>query len=208
MRNAHVAQWMLSLVTTPDRAASTVGDLLEDPATGGPIRFWGSIAFTVVALLCGELAASPWRMARLAVYGIILQFLSLFVLILIVLVASLVIGSGARSYAPPIDASTSTGAITLALFGVLSQFQVGRMLAKRSPGTELAACMATTIFGYAVPIVIFLAMQELAVLPAGQMSTVFQTGTFVEFVAYQILPFLALLAGAARVRRHRLSLPS
>jgi hypothetical protein len=35
MRKAVVAEWSLSLVTPPDRAASGVGDLLEQSATRG-----------------------------------------------------------------------------------------------------------------------------------------------------------------------------
>ncbi len=42
MRSANVAEWILSLVTTPDRAAGTVGDLIESRA-GAP-RFWSTIA--------------------------------------------------------------------------------------------------------------------------------------------------------------------
>ena len=32
MRKASIAEWILSLVTTPERAAATVGDLLERPS--------------------------------------------------------------------------------------------------------------------------------------------------------------------------------
>ena len=207
MRNAHVAQWMLSLVTTPDRAASTVGDLLEDRATSGPIRFWASVVFTVVALLWRDLAGSPWRMARLAVYGLILQFLFMFVFMFVVFIGALAArGFGSRAFEAPFDPSAISGAIAITLFSMASQFQVGRVLAKRSPGSELAACVATTVLGYAVPIAIVIALRELVNLPTAQSLTA-GPGTFVENVMYQILPILALLAGGARVRRQRLSLP-
>jgi hypothetical protein len=49
-------------------------------------------------------------------------------------------------------------------------------------------------------------LRELVNLPTAQSLTAVP-GTFVENVMYQILPILALLAGAARVRRQQLSLP-
>ena len=41
MHNAKAAEWILSLVTAPDRAAATVGDLIESRA--GALRFWSAI---------------------------------------------------------------------------------------------------------------------------------------------------------------------
>jgi hypothetical protein len=41
MRNANVAERILSLITTPDRAAATVGDLIETHV--GVWRFWFTI---------------------------------------------------------------------------------------------------------------------------------------------------------------------
>src|SRR5262245_16217603 len=210
MRNARLAQWLLSLVTTPDRAASTVGDLLEDRATSGPIRFWASVLFTVLALLWRDLAASPRRMAGLALYGVVLQFLFIFLFAMVVFIGMLIAfaATGAKGSGPITDLPTFASPTVIALFIVAAQFKVGRVLAKRSPGTELAACIATTVLGYAIPIAIAIALRALATQPTVQSFTVFSTGTFVETVMYQILPLFALLAGAARVRRQRLSLPS
>ena len=68
MRNAQVAEWILSVVTSPERAAAAVGDLLENA-----VHEWHVLALaclrTAVSLtmagLCGrsrELAGScvPW----------------------------------------------------------------------------------------------------------------------------------------------------
>src|ERR1035437_4113180 len=38
MHSVHIAEWILALVTTRDRAASTVGDLTEGAATRGDSR--------------------------------------------------------------------------------------------------------------------------------------------------------------------------
>ena len=39
MRNATAAEWILTLTTTNDRAASTVGDLLEETSSRGGLWF-------------------------------------------------------------------------------------------------------------------------------------------------------------------------
>ena len=58
MRNAQVAEWLLSLVTTPLRAASTVGDLMELDAVAacviGGVSLKGGRG-SVLGVLCGAL---------------------------------------------------------------------------------------------------------------------------------------------------------
>jgi hypothetical protein len=46
MRNASIAEWILSLATSPERAAATVGDLLEKSSS-----FWLSVFGTFVSLV-------------------------------------------------------------------------------------------------------------------------------------------------------------
>jgi hypothetical protein len=59
MRKAAIAEWILSLVTTPERAASTAGDLLERPS-----GFWLSVIRTAFPLLGRRLVANSSRIAR------------------------------------------------------------------------------------------------------------------------------------------------
>jgi hypothetical protein len=75
MRNARLAEWILSLVTTPERASATVGDLLEDRVAAGALRFWTAVVLTSLSLLWRDVAESPLRMLRLAALGIALQLL-------------------------------------------------------------------------------------------------------------------------------------
>jgi hypothetical protein len=56
MRKAAIAEWILSLATTPERAASTVGDLLERPS-----GFWLSVLRTFASLILDALISSPAR---------------------------------------------------------------------------------------------------------------------------------------------------
>jgi hypothetical protein len=50
MREARIAQLILSLATTPDRAASTVGDLLKEADARGSMWFWSSVFHTTGSL--------------------------------------------------------------------------------------------------------------------------------------------------------------
>jgi len=74
MRNADVAQWVLSLFTTPDRAASTIGDLVETVA--GPVRLWRVVGGQVLRAVPLALAAFYAQFFIVGVqFGIVLRFL-------------------------------------------------------------------------------------------------------------------------------------
>ena len=70
MRKALIAEWILSLATTPERAAATVGDLLERPS-----GFRLSVLRTFASLVIDGLAASPLRVAGLALVGFVAQYI-------------------------------------------------------------------------------------------------------------------------------------
>src|ERR1035441_7999782 len=78
MRNATAAEWILSLATTPDRAASTVGDLLEEASARGVFWFWSSVLRTASSHLWRDLRAAPLRILGLAFSGL-LAYLALIV---------------------------------------------------------------------------------------------------------------------------------
>ena len=61
MRNANIAERILSLVTAPDRAAATVGDLIESRV--GALRFWSAIGSQIL-----HRTAMPAVVAFLAQY--------------------------------------------------------------------------------------------------------------------------------------------
>lgn len=69
MREPATAELILSLVMAPDRAASTLGDLLEERQTGGRARFWRSIASTFAAAFLRDLIADPLTKVRLALWA-------------------------------------------------------------------------------------------------------------------------------------------
>jgi putative Mn2+ efflux pump MntP len=56
MLNQSVGEWILSAVTTPDRAASIVGDLIQSRASS--IRFWTAISSNVLHAITPRLGVA------------------------------------------------------------------------------------------------------------------------------------------------------
>jgi hypothetical protein len=71
MRNARIAEWILALVTTKDRAAATVGDLMEQ--SRGAVWFWASVLGTSLSITWKEVKAQPGKMVLIAIVGFLLQ---------------------------------------------------------------------------------------------------------------------------------------
>lgn len=63
MRRDQIAEALLSLVAPADRAASAVGDLLEEADARGVFWFWRSLARLTVSLLGRDVLAAPVKMA-------------------------------------------------------------------------------------------------------------------------------------------------
>jgi hypothetical protein len=70
MHSVHIAEWILALVTTRDRAASTVGDLMEGATTRGGGWFWTGVLRTAASLLWRDVAEHPARVTGLAFLGL------------------------------------------------------------------------------------------------------------------------------------------
>lgn len=69
MHSAHFAEWILSLVTTPERASSTVGDLLEDVQARGWSWFWLCVVRTAASSLWQVFARAPVSLMGQAILG-------------------------------------------------------------------------------------------------------------------------------------------
>src|SRR5262249_11743985 len=70
MHSIHIAEWILRLVTSQDRAASAVGDLVEQGAARGMVWFWSCVLRTAASLLWRDLADHPVRVAAVALLGL------------------------------------------------------------------------------------------------------------------------------------------
>jgi hypothetical protein len=196
MRSARIGEWILSLVTTSERAAATVGDLLENGVS--VVWFWASILSTMAALLWRDVVSDPRRMTRLAVIGYLYQFLLLAAAFLLLAVA-LVIGVLVAGALGVIDAQHPPAIQNWSIAGPLSwvlamivQFVVGRWLAKRSPGQELAPCLMQVILGYIVAAVVWFVW-------GGTLGV----GHSILDIPLFVLVDVPLWAGAITVRRAR-----
>jgi len=69
MRKFRLAQSILSLATTPDRADSTIGDFLEQSSTRGSLWFWSNVMRTVFSLCWSDFCSAPLRALGLALGG-------------------------------------------------------------------------------------------------------------------------------------------
>jgi hypothetical protein len=183
MRNAQVAQWILSLVTSPDRASSTVGDLMENSASPG--RFWFGALRTAVSLLWSDVAANPGRMVRLAGCGFLVGLTLAVVWVLVIIPLAVPLRQGDPNVWKPwaFNVLMLLGAI------ILVPFLQGRWLARRSPGQELAACLALAILTATVDVI----------MVASGMETI---GQLTLSVASPLIP---MFAGAALIRRKRIA---
>jgi len=140
MHNIHIAEWILSLVTSRDRAASTVGDLAEEAAARGVVWFWSGILRTAASLLWRDVSENPVRVTGLA-------FLGLAVYIGIDLLHAGLSGVAffwaARAIGPPphpLHLDSIGWKIWFAAPIPVSSLCIGRILARWAPGRELAAC--------------------------------------------------------------------
>jgi hypothetical protein len=147
MHSAHIAEWMLALVTTRDRAASTVGDLTEQAATRGVVWFWLSVFRTTASFLWRGVAERPARLTGLALLGIA------------VYVGIDLLFAGLDGVAFFIAAYRSGSHVQVGSVGwkiwfaapvLVSSLLIGQMLARWAPGRELAACVV-----YAVLVTIY-----------------------------------------------------
>jgi hypothetical protein len=71
MRSGSLAEAMLVLFTSPDRASSTIGDLAEQAQSHGRVWFWLQVLRTTAALFWRDLFEAPLRISALLVVGII-----------------------------------------------------------------------------------------------------------------------------------------
>ncbi len=194
MRNTQVAEWILSLVTSPERAASTVGDLMESASTRA--GFWLGVLRTALSLLWGEFAAEPATMMGLAFRGALLETV---ILVAFVICAAFVGGflggvlylTGSAPDPNPVI-RTVGWILAYATAGLLVPFQIGRWLARRAPGRELAPVVALTV------------LQSAITLALGLLGPVDVLQIILGVTAYQVFQ-IPVFVGAALIRRQRLS---
>jgi hypothetical protein len=146
MRKDSIAEWVLSLVSTQERAASTAGDLLEEAEFRGVPWFWLSLVRTTASLVWQSWVNAPVRTAGLAIGACLFELGFMLVAGALVLLGSMAIrGTAQMLWGNALGLMIHTDTAAAAVLWVatsICQFFVGRWLGRHSPGRELAACLA------------------------------------------------------------------
>jgi|SRR5579862_9623741 len=143
MHSMHIAEWILGLVTSRDRAASTVGDLVEVGADRGVIWFWSGILRTAASLVWRGFAENPVRVMGVAFLGLAVDVTAS---VLLAAVSGIVFFFAARNgHQAQLNSAWCT--IGLEAPVLVISLWIGRILARWAPGRELSACLAYGIAG-------------------------------------------------------------
>jgi hypothetical protein len=142
MRKEYLAEVVISLVTSHERAVSIVGDILEDNETRGACRFWLCVVQTGLSQLWQQISAAPFALAGAAIgsmfvtFGFTLLFVVSFVVIELIVVLFFLM---AFNLGPPSWMWRWPEALA---FHLLVPFLVGRWISQRYPGREAAVSLS------------------------------------------------------------------
>lgn len=149
MHKDRIAEWILRLVTTPERAATTAGDLMESSGHHGSLWFWSSILRTAVAMLWHAFAAHPARLLKVGFLGSLRAYLLANLVQLAAVAGSMMVFGGIHATLKPGEPlkwdvllhGWVLWVYYFAIFGapVLVQFRVGLWAARKVPGNEFTA---------------------------------------------------------------------
>ena len=218
MLKAQVAEWILKLFTTPERAASTVGDMVEE--AHGALWFWISVVRTVFSFIWRDMSADPLYMTGLAIRAWLLSMALVvgFFLALVIpasVIGGMLFGAGIlnEKSLDPLTWTTAIGWLTFPLFSIAIPHRIGRWVARRAPGREIAACIALQVVPFLVmKVVVSIVMQVwgpslmawMATLPDPNTPGMLPPG-FSWLTGP--LSFIAVMAGAIHVRRRAAQTP-
>jgi len=189
MPDIRLAESILALVTTRDRAATTVGDLQEQSETRGAAWFWSGVFRTAASLLWRGFADNALRATGLAFLGVALDGvvagLCAFLTGIAFLIAAYVTGHAASTNSIPWN-------IWLVAPTMLASFWIGRLLSRWAIGCELPATVAYIVLAPVVSLLIGL------FLPNGPTAT-----QLMPILVAGLAQRLPAIAGAAMARRRQ-----
>jgi len=142
MHRMNIAESILALVTSRDRAASTVGDLMEGTATRRTVWFWSGVLRTAASLLWRDILEQSARFTGLALLG-------LAVYIGIDLIFAGLSGAAffgvAMAIGHPLHLDSIAWKLWFTAPVLVSSLFIGWLLARWAPGRETAACVVYAI---------------------------------------------------------------
>jgi hypothetical protein len=138
----NIAESILGVVTSRDRAASTVGDLIEGAATRGTVWFWSGVLRTAASLLWRDIVEQSARFTGLALIG-----LAVYIGIDLIFagLSGVAFFGAAMASGHPLHLESIGWRLWFTAPVLVSSLFVGRMLARWAPGRELAACVVYAI---------------------------------------------------------------
>jgi hypothetical protein len=198
MHNATVAEWILSLVAAPDRAASTVGDLVEEASTRGVLWFWSSVLRTAGSHLWHDLTDIPLQMLWLALWGVATYHVlsAMFSLLAFILCQVDFDQTGRLIFSEPPPWALP---VILVVVSTACPLLVGWKLGRRSDGRELPAAFAVAALFVTVYVVFNVAAMQLRRTGHPWPTTI--ENPFTEFCAKPVFA----VAGAILFRRRTLA---
>ena len=143
-----MAERILTLVMTPERASPIVGDLMEDAPVRGDLWFWANVVRAALAFLWRQFTTNAPNLTALALRG----------LAFVVVIDSIYNGIGLpwlvktlfpNGYYYPSAFKLVAMVFVLMAEKLLIPFGVGLWVARRASGRELAACLSLTLAAYA-----------------------------------------------------------
>jgi hypothetical protein len=143
MTKSRIAEWILAQVLPPDRAASTVGDWIEDVDKRGNIWFWSGVVRTATSAIRSDLTESPRLILALTLHSTVFSWL-------VFGVTYAVLASMTHQWWTARASASVTWNVWI---GGLT----GLWIARRAPGEEVAVCIATSLVPMMVGILIRLA---------------------------------------------------
>jgi hypothetical protein len=194
MHKDRLAEAILALFTTRERAASTVGDLLESDAA--PFSFWTHVVRTAVSLFWRDVRTEPVYMARLALCGMAMMWVN-FLCLILMMTAFGMIAILLMKFTPwwshAGDWLVTADGILFKAAQIPLGFQLGSWIALRARSREIASAFTFAMFGLAASWIIL------------NLIDVFRTGRPLQdpssTVLSHLLIDLPLLAGAIYTRR-------
>jgi len=200
MRKADVAEWLLSLTTSPVRASSIAGDLAEQAPLHGQGWFWGSLIRTLASLVWRVFADAPFRMTWMALLGTLIQILWMLLAIVVIvtahvtLIATLGLGSLEHYTDRESNPADPVWLLESCIAFAMASFLLGKWLAKRTPNQELAV--------YAVIwFIVHILWIPLNLLATGGGQAIPGPGDLIMDVVATILGILFTAAGVKRFQR-------
>jgi hypothetical protein len=218
MRKDQIAEWIFKLFTTPERAASTVGDMVEEAP--GALWFWISVVRTVFSFTWRDMSADPLYMAGLAIrawllsaalfFGFILALAVLFGVVVGMLASAGILNE--KSFSPPSVWISGIEWPLIAFFSIAIPFRIGRWIARRAPGREVAACIALQIVPFLIMNIVGSVVMHIwgpAIIAWVATRPAQNTPDLLPGLSWLpgALSFIAVMAGAIQMRRRAAQTP-